>query len=184
MISVGWRASANCGTPKSNLAESRPARQRAAGGPPLLVALGVQRPGAEHREGSAADQHQVGGSPKRHVLTEDPVPDVIERERRERAGAADRDHQRADRGVPPGCDLVRGPRRLVRQGEPEHAGEQHAEESGEDEVVGRIGEWTRVAALVDVQGDVPVHPEDRDQQGEREEGAGQRGPARELGDPL
>ena len=124
----------NWGTPKSNspwkvesatrkapasddLAEAGPAG--GAGRPAglaLLVALGVQRPGAEHRERGAADQHQVGRAPERHVLAEDAVPDVVEREGEQRARAADRDHQGADRRVP-GRARARSEVRVGRFGE-------------------------------------------------------------------
>ncbi len=60
----------------------------------------------------------------------------------------------------------------------EHPGEQHAEEPGEDEVVGGVGERAGVAALVDVQGDVPVHAEDGDQQGDAEEACRAARPSR------
>ena len=172
------------GAGEDDLAESGPAGEGTPGRLALLVALGVQRPGAEHRERGAADQHQVGRSPEGHVLAEDPVPDVVEREGEQGAGAADRDHQGADRRVEAGRQPVGGAGRTVRQRQADHACEQDSEEPGEDEVVGRVGERARVASLVDVQGNVPVHAEDRDQQGDREEGAGQRRPAGQLGDAL
>ena len=172
------------GAGEDDLAEPRPGGEGPARGAAHLVALCMKGPGAEHGEGGAADQHQVGRAPEGHVLAADPVPAVVERERRQRARAADRDHQSADRRVPAGGDLERGAGRFVRQGDAEHARGEHAEEPGEDEVVGGVGQRTGVAALIDVQGDVPVHAEDGDQQGDREEGAGQRGPAGQAGDAL
>ena len=169
------------GAGEDQLAEAGEAPEIAARGLALLVALGVERPGAEHRERGAADQHQVGGAPEGHVLAEDPVPDVVEGEGGQGARAAGRDHQRADRSVPARRDLVRGPRRLVGQGEAEHARGQHQEEAGEDEVVGGVGERAGVASLVDVQGDVPVHAEDRDQERHPEQRAREGGPAGQPG---
>ena len=49
--------------------------------------------------------------------------------------------------------------RSVPAGHRQHARDEHAEEPDEDQVVGRVGERARVAAVVDVQGDVPVHAE-------------------------
>ena len=57
----------------------------------------------------------------------------------------------------------------------------HAEQPGEDEVVGGVGERAGVTALVDVQGDVPVHPEQGDEQRDGGDGARQRGPAGQPG---
>ena len=43
-------------------------------------ALGEQDGLADERHAGAADEHQVGRAPERHVLAEQPVPDVVERE--------------------------------------------------------------------------------------------------------
>jgi hypothetical protein len=50
--------------------------------------------------------------------------------------------------------------------------------------VGGVGERSRVAALVDVQGDVPIHAEDGDEQDQRQEAAWERGPAGQAGGAL
>ena len=64
---------------------------------------------------------------------------------------------------------------LLRQHDREEAGGEDAEEAGEDEVVGRVGQRPGVAAVVDVQGDVPVHAEER---GEQRDGGDRGGEAR------
>ena len=58
----------------------------------------------------------------------------------------------------------RGRRPLARQRGGQHAREQHAVEPKQDQVVRRVGERAGVAAVVDVQRDVPVHPEHGGQQ--------------------
>ena len=64
-------------------------------------------------------------------------------------------------------------------------GGEDAEQADEDQVVGRVGQRPRVAAVVDVQGDVPVHAEQRDEQGDRRRRPrGRRGPAGQAGDAL
>src|SRR5215207_968836 len=143
------------GAGEDHLPEPGPAPELATLRPALLVPLDVERPGAEHREGGAADQHQVGRPPEGDVLAVDPVPDVVEREGRERGGAANRDHHRPDGREPAGVDPKRGLCRAVRKGAAEDAGEEDAEEAGEDEVVGGVRERALVAAVVDVEGDVP-----------------------------
>src|SRR5437763_17187650 len=55
------------------------------------LALAVEDPGADDRERGAAEQQEVRRTPERHVLAEDPVPEVVERERDQRDRGADRD---------------------------------------------------------------------------------------------
>src|SRR3954447_3337852 len=99
-------------------------------------------------------------APERDVLAEDAVPDVVEGKARERERAAGADEDTAERGVPVARDAQGdGARALLRERHGDEAGGEDAEEAGEDEVVGRVGERARVAAVIDVQGDVPVHPE-------------------------
>ena len=76
------------------------------------------------------------------------------------------------------------PGALLRQADREEAGGEDAEEAGEDQVVGGVGERARVAAGVDVERDVPVHAEQRDQERGGGERRGQRGPAGQAGDSL
>ena len=54
----------------------------------------------DRREPGAADHHQVGRPPQRDVLTEDAVPDVVEREAGQRVQAAAGHQDAADRRVP------------------------------------------------------------------------------------
>ena len=142
-------------------------RRRARCSPPSAPgahALAQEDGLGDQGQAGAADQHQVGRAPERHVLAEDAVPHVVEREGDQRVGAADRDQDAADRRVP----VLRDPDRrgtgalaLLGQRDREDAGGEDAEQADEDEVVGGVGQRAGVAAVVDVQGDVPVHPEQR-----------------------
>ena len=149
----------------------------------LAAALDHEGGHAEQRQAGAPDQHQVRRAPEGDVLAEDPVPHVVERKAHERERAAREQHDAADRGVPvAGYADGRSARLAVRQDDREEAGGEDAEEAGEDEVVGGVGERALVAALPDVQGDVPVHAEDGDDQGDRGDVAGQDGPRGGAGD--
>jgi hypothetical protein len=95
-------------------AEQQPAREsdRAHGGDPgalaalhagrlhRALALGVEHGDAQQRHRGAADQHQMGRTPERHVLAEQPVPDVVEREPDQREDPARADQHAAERRVP------------------------------------------------------------------------------------
>ena len=110
-ISIGWKRKSNCGTPKSNSAwkVERPIRKPppsaarrsisqngtlpvailAAGGcPGVRVPSASSTPWPTSDTDGAADQHQVRRAPQRHVLAEEPVPDVVEREADQREAAA------------------------------------------------------------------------------------------------
>ena len=63
----------------------------------------------------------------------------------------------------------------------QEAGHEAPEQAGEDQVVGGVGERAGVTPLVDVQGDVPVHAEQRDEQRDRGDDARKRRPARQPG---
>ena len=120
-------------------------------------------PDQGHRR--AADQHQVGRAPEGHVLAEEPVPDIVERKADQREGGASADQDAAERRVPVGPEPHRGFTRLAfGQDHGEEARREDAEEAGKDEVMGRVGERAGIAADVDVQRDVPIHAEERDQQ--------------------
>jgi hypothetical protein len=76
---------------------------------PLVVQ--IQR--RQRRKPRSANHHQVGGTPQRHVLTEDSVPDVVEWEAKQRVQPA-AGHQQATNGcVPIARDPHRGRTRLV-----------------------------------------------------------------------
>ena len=60
---------------------------------------------AEQRHRRAADQHQVRGAPEGHVLAEQAVPDVVEREADQREGAAAQISTPPTRRVPVAADL-------------------------------------------------------------------------------
>ena len=115
----------------------------------------------DERHRRAADHHHVGRAPERHVLAEQPVPHVVEREADQREDA-----QRRSATPPTGRASPRdaGPPRgrvALGQDDRQQAGGEDAEQPDEDEVVGRVGQRPRVAAVVDVQRDVPVHAEQR-----------------------
>ena len=69
------------------------------GGQPA-VALLLEDQQADDRQPGAGDQHQVGGAPERHVLAEEPVPDVVEREAEQRVEAGAGEQEAADRARP------------------------------------------------------------------------------------
>ena len=86
----------------------------------------------------------------------------------------------------PSRDAHRGRSGTLVDGQPDgqHAGGEDAEQTDEDEVVSGVGQRPRVAAVVDVQGDVPVHAEQRDDQGDHRDPEGQARPAGQAGDAL
>ena len=197
-ISIGWKRKSNCGTPKSNSAwkvespiRKPPASDARAQRHAALPAagararpLGEQDRLADQRDRGAADQHQVGRAPERHVLAEQPVPHVVEREADQRE-AAGRGHQQRRRAARPSRRVEPDRRRarlLLRDRHGEEAGGEDPEQAEEDQVVGRVGQRSGVAALVDVQGDVPVHAEQRDDERAGADGGGQRDPLREAAD--
>ena len=203
--STGWKSSRNCGTEKSNSActverptRNAPGEQRAAQDREALVrlaaglgrgarALGDQHRGGERRQRGAADQHQVRRAPQRHVLAEQPVPDVVEREAREREAGAGGHQHGAERRVPV---LLQAHGRRARLGaglgqrHREQARDEDPEQAEQDQVVRGVGERAGVAAVVDVQGDVPVHADHGDQQRAADEHVRQRRPAGHAGQPL
>jgi hypothetical protein len=80
-----------------------------------------------------------------------------------------------------------GPLTVARQRHRDDAGREDAEQPEEDQVVGGVGERPRVAPVVDVQRDVPVHAEQRDAERGAGDARGQRRPSgqlRELGGPV
>ena len=130
----------------------------------------------------AADQHQVGRAPEGHVLAEDPVPDVVERKADQGEGGGGHHRDPAERRVPVAGDPDRARARLaLGEDDREKAGGEDPVEAGEDQVVGRVGERPGVAAVVDVQGDVPVHPEQGDEQRAGGDQRRQRRPGGEAG---
>ena len=162
--------------------------------PALARAGGRPRRAARARRRSSATappmQHQVRRAPERHVLAEEAMPDVVEREAdAARSAAHDGASARRRAGAyQPWRDAHarRGrPGRSSGSAMASTAGERDAEEADEDEVVGGVGERARVAAVVDVQRDVPVHPEHGDAAASTPTTAErQRGPARQPGDAL
>ena len=70
---------------------------------------------------------------------------------------------------------------MVAHDDREEAGHEDAEQAEEDQVVRRVGQRAGVAALVDVDRDVPVHPEHRGKQRDGGDGGGKGDPAGEAG---
>ena len=71
----------------------------------------------------AADQHQVGRPPEGHVLAEEAVPDVVEREADQGEGAAGGDQDAAEGRIPVAADADGGRAgALLRQADGEVAG--------------------------------------------------------------
>ena len=100
----------------------------------------------------------------------------------ERERATGEQQHAADGRVPVAGDAHRAaPGPLGGEDHREEAGDEAAEQPGEDQVVRRVGERAGVAALVDVQGDVPVHPEQRDEQRDRGDRAREGRPAGQPG---
>ena len=148
--------------------------------------LAHQHHAAERRERGAADQHQVGRAPERHVLAEQPVPHVVEREACERERAASGHHQTAERRPPVAAEVDGGLGRALGAGQRDrhYARHEHAVEADQDQVVRGVGERTSVTAVVDVQGDVPVHAEHSGEQRDPEQHRWHGGPRRQAGVPL
>ena len=114
------------------------------------------------------------------------VPDVVEREaeqgeapRRRRSGCRRRARTSRPRSGPPP-----GPARSSGRNDGQGAGGEDAEQAGEDQVVGGVGERPGVAPDVDVEGDVPVHAEQRDEQRGRGRRRREGRPAGQAGDAL
>ena len=145
-------------------------------------ALGEQDRLADERQAGAAEEHQVRRAPERDVLAEEAVPHVVEREAEQREAAAGRDQHAADRDVPVARDADRGGAGLLLgQRQREAAGGEDAVEADEDQVVRGVGQRAGVAPLVDVQGDVPVHAEQGDEQGAAADAERQRRPGGQAG---
>jgi hypothetical protein len=144
------------------------------------AALGDQHPQGERRQGGPADHLDVRRAPQRHVLAEDAVPDVVQREAEDRDDPAEREQQPADGHVPVVPPAQR--RRVVVVGAEDHrerAGEGDPEQAHQDEPVRRVREGARVTAVVDVARDVPVEPEHGHEERHTRDARRQRGPPRE-----
>ena len=151
---------------------SEPVRRHA--GRPLIgeLRLAMQQDDAGGRQAGAADEHDVRRSPQGDVLTEQPVPDVVEREPDQGVEAARGDEDATDRRVPVAGDPDRGDtwlRAVPRVHDRGHAGDEQGEEPVEDQVVSRVGQWSGVATTARVVADVPEEAEQRDDQGAGDE---------------
>src|SRR5947209_14729225 len=102
----------------------------------------------------------MGRTPEGHVLAEQAMPDVVERERQQRDRRADQDQDAAERRPPLGGESFRDVARLrvgKRQGQ--SAAREYAEEAEEEEVVGGIVQRSGVAAMVEEKRYDPIHAE-------------------------
>jgi hypothetical protein len=153
---------------------------------PAVHALGQEHGLTDEAHARAADEHQVRGAPESHVLAEEPVPHVVEREaqqgERARRGHQHATYRRAQAGDVDrrGADLLV----VARERDRETTAREDAEEPDQDQVVGGVRQRALVASVGDVQRDVPVHPDDRDDQRAAGDAARQRGPARQAGHTL
>jgi hypothetical protein len=123
-------------------------------------------------------------APQRHVLAEEPVPRVVQREPEQRDDAADEQQDSAERHAP-GADA--DPCRVLvvaAEQQRDVTRERDPGEPDDDEVVGGIRKRPGVATVVDVTRHVPVEPEHRGQQRPRRDRHGKHRPPREPGDPL
>ena len=128
--------------------------------PARPTALVLQHQHREQRKTGAADHHQMRWAPKGYVLSEDPVPDVVERKPDHRVHPAARHQHAADRRIPVARDAHRRRTGLVeRQHDRQHARDEDAEQADDDEVVRRVGQRAGVAAVADVPADIPDEPE-------------------------
>lgn len=147
-------------------------------GHPALV---LEQQHGDQRQPGAADEHQMCWTPERHVLAEDAVPDVVEREADQRVQAAQRHEHAADGGVPGAGDPDRGRSRLlVGQHHRQDTGDEQQEQPDQDEVVRRVGQRALVAALADVQAHVPDEAEQRADDGRGEQEDLERHPRRAV----
>ena len=201
MTSIGAKTKRNCGTPKSNSAwkVERPSRnapvratlrtQRTQPMPSRSrPALSLARLPSTSRTASpmsvieappisirCVGPQRVTSWPKRRCQTSSSGKPVSEKA-----------PQAAIRMPPMGAyqspemRIGGGAGALLRHHDGEEAGREDAEEAGEDEVVRGVRERALVAALVDVDRDVPEHPEERCEQRPGDDGGGEGGPA---GDP-
>ena len=123
----------------------------------------------------------MGWTPKRYVLAEDAVPNVVERKADHRVQAATGHQQPADRGVPVAGDAYSGRTWLVeRQHHRNHARQENAEQPDDDEVVRRVRQRTRVATVSDVPADIPNETEQSADDRRCENQDGQRDPGRPV----
>src|SRR5437868_888279 len=100
--------------------------------------------------------------PQGNVLTEDAMPDVVERESEKCIHPATRHQHPADRGMPVASDSHRRGARLVeRQDDGNHARQEYPEQADDDEVMRRVGQRTGIAAVADVPANVPDESEQR-----------------------
>ena len=151
--------------------------------PGPAACLAEQQPGGHRREHRRPDHEQVGRTPHGHVDAVVGVPEVVEREAGDAAGADhEQTHAAPGKAQPPqrpgGGGAVEGGHRDAHR-----PGGAEAGEADEDEDVGG-GEQLGVAAEVDVPGDIPEESEAGAEQGPAVEEDAAGAPAREPGDPL
>ncbi len=124
------------------------------------LALALQHQHREKGKAGTADHHQMRRTPKGDVLPENPMPDVVEREPDHRVHPAAGHQHAAHRRVPVTRDAHRRrPGFAERQHDRQHAPDEDPEQPDDDEVVRRVGQRARVAAITDMPADVPDEAE-------------------------
>ena len=200
---IGWKTSRNCGTAKSNSpwkVES-PIRKAPPSSTCITRRLRVARSGRTARETAAPSIRRImppsveSEAPPNssrcvgpHSVTSWPKM-RCQRSSSGKPASATPEQKRistppSGASRPPGSLQGRRARRLGREEDRQQAGEEHAEQPDEDEVVRRVGERAGVAPRVEVRRDVPVHPEHGRDQGAREHAERQRRPRRQAGHAL
>ena len=202
MISSGWNTKRNCGTPKSNSAWKVESASR---NPPVSatasssrVSAGAcsDRPAARFARMPSTDSTAIPTS----VIAAPPIsircvgPQSVTSCPNSRCQTSSsgkpvsENAPHAQISTPPSGACQSLVRRIADalgrsfgQHHRDEAGGEDAEQAGEDEVVGGVGERALVAADADVQRDVPVHPEHRGEQRRGGDRARQRDPAGQAG---
>ena len=196
-ISIGWKRKSNCGTPKSNSAWNveRPIRKPPASEARRSLTPRSRPPGRERVPSASrmpwpiseieappisirwVGPHSVTSWPNRRCQTSSSGKPISAK-----PPAAAISTPPSGAYQPSKSRIAVGHGLLLRDAHREEAGGEDAEQAEEDQVVGRVGERARVAAVVDVQRDVPVHAEQRgDQRGGADRG-GERDPRRQAAD--
>ena len=152
--------------------------------------LGLDDGDRQQRHDRAADEHEVRRAPERDVLAEEAVPEVVEREGDEREAARETIIMTPPSGAYQSLPMrtAVGPGRSARSSRPRQIAKKPAAKMPYRPP--RMKKWPGllktpvVAALVDVQRHVPVQAEQRRDERDDRQAAGQRGPRRLTGDAL
>ena len=195
MISIGWKTIRNCGTPKSNSAWKVESPSNSA--PGSEIAAHERRPtpapsrvlAPPASTNSTASPISVIAAPPISIRCVGPHSVTSWPNSRCQTSSSGKpisaNVPAAAISTPPSgayqpgatCTATRDGL-LQRQAHRQEARREHAEQPGEDEVVRDVGQRPLVAALRDVQGDVPQHPEQRGDQRDDDDPGRDRQPTR------